>query len=162
MCAFINFGPGSFLIHLTLVSLSQALFCTLFPALYVCVLALLLCFVGALIGRAIFGGQFFRCSFDVTYPAGKAVCSGVQLDLEIGVMLPRVWISPAYNFDDIGRSVMTMLRVNSNKMADIYRDGMDITGQDQSPYHNFSQGNSIFFVAYVVLANFFVMNVIAS
>jgi hypothetical protein len=140
----------------------QALFCTLLPALYVCVFALLVCFVGALIGRAIFGGQFFRCSIDVTYPAGKTECSGVHLDSEMGVMFPRAWLSPAYNFDDIGRSVMTMLRVNSNKIADIYRDGMDVTGRDHSPYHNYSQGSSIFFVAYVVLANFFIMNVFAS
>jgi hypothetical protein len=47
------------------------------------------------------------------------MCSGVHHDSELGVMLPRAWLSPAYNFDDIGRSVMTMLRVNSNKIADI-------------------------------------------
>jgi hypothetical protein len=144
------------------VVLLQALFGTLLPALYVCVFALLLCFVGALLGRAIFGGQFFRCSFDIAYPAGKAMCSGVYLDLETGVMLPRAWLSPAYNFDDIGRSVMTMLCLNSNKIADIFHDGMDVTGRDNNPYHNYSQGSSIFFVAYIVLANFFIMNVFAS
>jgi hypothetical protein len=78
------------------------------------------------------------------------------------MILPRAWISPAHNFDDIGRSVMTMLRVNSNKLADIYRDGMDVTGRDKSPYANYSQGSSAFFVAYIVLANLFVMNVYAS
>lgn len=140
----------------------QALFSALLPALYLCVLSLLLCLVGALVGRAVFGFKFFRCSFDAEYPAGKMACAGTHLDFETGVMLPRAWLNPDYNFDDVGRAVMTMLRVNSNKFADIYRDGMDITFRDRSPSLNYSHSTSIFFISYVVLANFFIMNIFAA
>ena len=55
-----------------------------------------------------------------------------------------------------------MIRVTSNKLADIYRDSMDVTARDTSPALNYTQGNSIFFVVYVLVVNFFVMNVFAA
>ena len=124
--------------------------------------ALLSCLVSGLVARAAFSNQFFQCTFDAEFPSGKAACSGSHADLDTGVLFPRAWVSPAYNFDDIGTAVKTMIRVTSNKLADIYRDSMDVTARDTSPALNYTQGNSIFFVVYVLVVNFFVMNVFAA
>ena len=89
-------------------------------------------------------------------------CAGLYVSQDSGLLLPRAWLSPNYNFDDIGSAVMAMLRISSNKLEDIYRDSLDVTAINISPSPNHSQENSIFFVAYVVVVNFYIMNVFAA
>ena len=118
--------------------------------------------VFAIIGMALFGDLLFRCSYGAEYPEGKTECSGYEVDLTRGILVPRAWYSPHYNFDSFPSAMRTIFRITFVKYIHIMRDCMDITSLDVSLLELNSQHFSIYFVAYILLGFYFIMNVFIS
>ena len=137
----------------------QALIATLPPMAYVIFLWLMLAVVFALLGMALFGDLLFRCSSGAEYPEGKAECSGYQSESSVGILLPRAWYSPSYNFDSFPTALLTLFRITFVKYIDIMRDAMDISWKDTSPMQMNSPHHSLYFVVYILLSAYFIMNV---
>ena len=90
---------------------------------------------------------------------GRAACAGVHFDAASGVALPRAWFAPEHSFEGLGRAMRTMIRVSSGKLADVLRDSMAAGGRDVSPSPGLSRAHGAFFVAFVVLVNYFILNI---
>lgn len=137
----------------------DALVATMAPVAYVILFACATFAVFSLIGMGLLGGKLFSCSMPgAEWPGGKLECSGNHLDLETGVMFPRAWIKPTYNFDSSAESVVTLYRMSTNKYVAILAASKDITDFDQSPLDNNSAYMSLFFVVYMIVGYLFVMN----
>ncbi len=132
--------------------------CTLLPVSYVMGFGCVITVVFAIIGKGVFGGLMYRCSYGVSYPQGKMECSGFFVDQNQGIVYPCAWYKPAYHFDSFYQSTLTLVRVLTLKYVDIMRDGMDVTSQDVSPMHEFSRWNCLFFVSYIVIGPVVIMN----
>lgn len=101
----------------------------------------------------------YLCSYGAEYPLGKPDCSGVEIDASRGILMPRAWYKPTYHFDSLAQATLTLFRITTVKYVDILRSAMDITNSNMSPSPGFSSQNSIFFVCYLIVGAFFVMNV---
>ena len=143
----------------TTFSWPQALVFTLPPLAYIVALWMLFVIVFAIIGMAMFGDLLFRCTYGAEYPEGKTECSGSEVDLSRGILVPRAWYSPPYNFDSFPTAMLTLFRITFVKFIDIMRDCMDITSLDVSLLELNSQHFSLYFVAYILLGFYFIMNV---
>ena len=137
----------------------QALVATLPPMAYVVALWMIVVVVFAILGMAIFGELLFRCTYGAEYPAGKVECSGYETDVSRGILMPRAWITPTYNFDSFSAAMLTLFRITFVKFIDIMSDAMDITSKDVSPLEMYSQYHCLYFVAYILFGFYFIMNV---
>lgn len=89
----------------------DALVATIAPVTYVIVFACTTFAVFSLVGMGLFGGKMFYCSTPgAEYPGGKTECSGSHVDMDSGIMKPRAWIKPTYNFDSSTSSFVTLYR----------------------------------------------------
>ena len=73
-------------------------------------------------------------------------------------MQPRSWYNPSQNFDNFPRAMMSLFTCATLKYYYVLQPAMDMTELDLSPSPNFSRRNFYFFLAYVICANFFIMN----
>ncbi len=137
----------------------QALFATLPPIAYVIALWVFVFLFFAIVAMGSFGGRLYLCSYGAEYPQGKRECSGIEIDSSRGILVPRAWYKPSYHFDSIVQATLTLFRITTVKYVDILRATMDITEVDISPSKGHSSQNSIFFVFYLIVGTFFVMNV---
>lgn len=117
---------------------------------------------------SLFGGRFYLCSTPgAEYPGGKAECSGWHiLEVENGhaaYMVPRSWDNPSfYHFDDFSHSILTIYRMGTMKYVSIMHAATDVTYVDKSPSENFNPAFSLFFVSFLILGGFFVINIIVA
>ena len=142
-----------------MTSWAQALVATLPPIGYVIGLWIFVFLVFAIVGMGVFGGRMFLCSYGAEYPAGKTECSGSQIDPSTGILMPRAWYKPTYHFDSLAQATLTLFRITTVKYVDIIRAAMDVTDINVSPSTDFSPQNCIFFICYIIVGAFFVMNV---
>eukprot|EP00292_Cryptomonas_paramecium_P002375 CAMPEP_0113679684 /NCGR_PEP_ID=MMETSP0038_2-20120614/10806_1 /TAXON_ID=2898 /ORGANISM="Cryptomonas paramecium" /LENGTH=1270 /DNA_ID=CAMNT_0000597793 /DNA_START=83 /DNA_END=3891 /DNA_ORIENTATION=- /assembly_acc=CAM_ASM_000170 len=139
--------------------LLEALFATLPPMGYVIWLWMMFLVVFALIGMGLFGGLMFTCSYGASFPQGKTECSGVEADLTRGIIMPRAWIVPNYNFDNTPTAILTLFRITYVNFVSNMFAVVDITYKNTSPSPSYSFHFCLYFIAYLLLAAFFIMNV---
>jgi hypothetical protein len=148
-----------------MVVLINAFIGTLQPIGYVVMYTLFTYAVFALLGMSFFGGRFYSCSTPgAEYPGGKCLCSGSHaLEASNTVyMVPRCWDNPRFHFDDLSTSLLTVYRLGTMKYIDIMNTGMDVTSIDQSPKQFFSAEFAMFFVGFIILGGFFVINIVVA
>ncbi len=136
----------------------QALICTVPPVSYLLGFSFLIYTSFTILGKGLFAGRMFRCSFGAEFPEGKTECAGLYVDTTLGIMYPRSWFTPKYNFDTIHQASLTIFRIQTLKYVDIMRDCMDITLLNFSPSRNNSPWNSIFFVLCIFVGPIIIMN----
>ena len=148
-----------------MVILVNAFIGTLQPIAYVILYAVVTYSVFALMAMSIFGGHFYKCSTPgAEFPSGKAHCAGSHA-LEIGAtayLVPRSWDNPSFHFDDFSTSVLTIYRMGTMKYVQVMYTAMDMTTLDQSPRQNHSALAAMFFVVFIILGGFFVVNIIVA
>jgi len=126
------------------------------------------CQVFSLLAMSLFGGRFFLCSTPgAEYPGGKMECSGSHtLEADDGVstyLVPRSWDNPSrFHFDDFSHSFLTIYRLGTMKYVSIMYAAMDVTYIDTSPSENFNPAFALFFVLFLILGGFFVVNIIVA
>ena len=141
----------------------NTLFGTLRPVLYVIEFILFDFLVFGLVGMGLYGGKFYHCSDPGTL--GNVDCSGAFVDPStlsgtIGVLFPRAWVRPAYNFDTFGNSILTLFRISMvGKTTDIINAAMAITNLDENPSTNYSTSNFLFFMVFISINSILGMNI---
>jgi len=72
---------------------------------------------------------------------------------------PNSWINQPYNFDHLGNSLMTLFVLSSiDGWVDIMYAGVDIVGVDMQPQENHSEGLVLFFILFLLIGGFFIIN----
>ena len=141
----------------------MALFSALACLANVAVVCLFLWLSFGIMAVQLFKGSFYYC----TDPSvdNRAECGGVFFTQEVTplgvrwVETPQEWVQLRYHFDNLAVSMLTLFEVAVGEgWAVIMFSGIDARGVDLNPKHNANPQNALFFVCFVVVGQFFAMN----
>ncbi|KAM7394509.1 hypothetical protein PAMP_021307 [Pampus punctatissimus] len=106
--------------------------------------------VFGILGVQLFKGKFFYCDVaDVSNITNKTQC------LEAG----HRWIRRKYNFDNLGQALMSLFVLScKDGWVSIMYDGLDAAGVDQQPIRNNNPWMLLFFISFLLIVSFFVLN----
>ncbi|XP_053195485.1 voltage-dependent T-type calcium channel subunit alpha-1G [Scomber japonicus] len=106
--------------------------------------------VFGILGVQLFKGKFFYCDvFDVSNITNKTQC------LEAG----HRWLRRKYNFDNLGQALMSLFVLScKDGWVSIMYDGLDAAGVDQQPIRNNNPWMLLFFISFLLIVSFFVLN----
>ncbi|XP_027874911.1 voltage-dependent T-type calcium channel subunit alpha-1G-like isoform X3 [Xiphophorus couchianus] len=98
----------------------------------------------------LFKGKFFYCDgLNVSNITNKTEC------LEAGYH----WIRRKYNFDNLGQALMSLFVLScKDGWVSIMYDGLDAVGVDQQPKRNNNPWMLLFFISFLLIVSFFVLN----
>ncbi|XP_049576460.1 voltage-dependent T-type calcium channel subunit alpha-1H isoform X2 [Syngnathus scovelli] len=106
--------------------------------------------VFGILGVQLFKGKFFHCDgFNVTGITNKTQC------LDAG----HRWLRRKYNFDNLGQALMSLFVLScKDGWVSIMYDGLDAVGVDQQPVRNNNPWMLLFFISFLLIVSFFVLN----
>ncbi|KAM9857400.1 voltage-dependent T-type calcium channel subunit alpha-1H-like [Aulostomus maculatus] len=106
--------------------------------------------VFGILGVQLFKGKFFYCDGrDVSNIANKTQC------LDAGYR----WMRRKYNFDNLGQALMSLFVLScKDGWVSIMYDGLDAVGVDQQPIRNNNPWMLLFFISFLLIVSFFVLN----
>uniref|UniRef100_A0A4W6FBA2 Voltage-dependent L-type calcium channel subunit alpha n=1 Tax=Lates calcarifer TaxID=8187 RepID=A0A4W6FBA2_LATCA len=123
----------------------------------------LLQFMFACIGVQLFKGKFFSCTDNSKQT--QAECRGSYImykDRDVGKpeRASRVWENSEFNFDDVLQGMMALFAVSTFEgwPGLLYR-AIDSHAEDVGPIYNYRVVISIFFIIYIIIIAFFMMNI---
>uniref|UniRef100_M4A9M9 Voltage-dependent L-type calcium channel subunit alpha n=1 Tax=Xiphophorus maculatus TaxID=8083 RepID=M4A9M9_XIPMA len=123
----------------------------------------LLQFMFACIGVQLFKGKFFYCSDSSKQT--QAECRGSYImykDGDVGKpgKAQRIWENSDFNFDDVLQGMMALFAVSTFEgwPGLLYR-AIDSHAEDVGPIYNYRVVISIFFIIYIIIIAFFMMNI---
>uniref|UniRef100_A0A672YU96 Voltage-dependent L-type calcium channel subunit alpha n=1 Tax=Sphaeramia orbicularis TaxID=375764 RepID=A0A672YU96_9TELE len=124
---------------------------------------MLLNFMFACIGVQLFKGKFYSCT-DVS-KLTEEECQGFFLkhmdnSLQDTVLAPREWLNSDFNFDNVLYGMLALFTVSTFEGWPklLYR-AIDSDQEDMGPVFNNRVDVSIFFIIYIILIAFFMMNI---
>ncbi|XP_069795822.1 voltage-dependent L-type calcium channel subunit alpha-1D-like isoform X10 [Narcine bancroftii] len=123
----------------------------------------LLQFMFACIGVQLFKGKFYRCTDEAKqFPKD---CKGTFIlykdgEVDQPVIRDRVWYNSDYNFDNVLSAMMALFTVSTFEgwPALLYK-AIDSNGENIGPIYNNRVEISIFFIIYIIIIAFFMMNI---
>ncbi|XP_041081104.1 voltage-dependent L-type calcium channel subunit alpha-1D-like [Polyodon spathula] len=123
----------------------------------------LLQFMFACIGVQLFKGKFYRCTDEAkTIPEE---CKGTYVvykdgDVNHPMVRNRIWRNSDYNFDNVLSAMMALFTVSTFEgwPALLYK-AIDSNGENIGPVYNNRVEISIFFIIYIIIIAFFMMNI---
>jgi hypothetical protein len=132
------------------------------PACINVVLVVGMCFlVFAIVGQTFFGGLFYYCAGDGEidkYSLDRDECIGTFTD-DGGNAVDREWVNYPSNFDNVAVAMTTLFEVASLEMwPEIMAMARDVTEVDKHPVRDAAFGYSFFFVLFIFIGSFFVIN----
>ncbi|XP_075889957.1 voltage-dependent T-type calcium channel subunit alpha-1G isoform X3 [Nelusetta ayraudi] len=103
-----------------------------------------------ILGVQLFKGKFFVCQGeDVRNITNKSDC----------LLASYRWVRHKYNFDNLGQALMSLFVLASKDgWVDIMYDGLDAVGVDQQPVMNFNPWMLLYFISFLLIVAFFVLN----
>ncbi|KAJ8001628.1 hypothetical protein DPEC_G00171450 [Dallia pectoralis] len=103
-----------------------------------------------ILGVQFFKGKFYHCvGKDVRNITNKTGC--LQANYQ--------WINQKYNFDNLGKALMSLFVVASKDgWVEIMYQGLDAVGLDQQPIINYRQSMLLYFISFLLIVSFFVLN----
>ncbi|XP_034781997.2 voltage-dependent T-type calcium channel subunit alpha-1H-like isoform X1 [Acipenser ruthenus] len=103
-----------------------------------------------ILGVQLFKGKFYYCDgFDTKNITNKSDC--LQTNYR--------WIRRKYNFDNLGQALMSLFVLSSKDgWVNIMYDGLDAVGIDQQPVRNHNPWMLLFFISFLLIVSFFVLN----
>ncbi|KAK7929577.1 hypothetical protein WMY93_005972 [Mugilogobius chulae] len=106
--------------------------------------------VFGILGVQLFKGKFFHCEGRNLYNiTNKTQC------LEAGYR----WVRRKYNFDNLGQALMSLFVLScKDGWVSIMYDGLDAVGVDQQPIRNHNPWMLLFFISFLLIVSFFVLN----
>ncbi|KAK3601868.1 hypothetical protein CHS0354_041799 [Potamilus streckersoni] len=104
-----------------------------------------------ILGVQLFKGTFYYCKGpNIRHVSNKTQCLADRRN---------VWINQKYNFDDLGQALMALFVLASKDgWVSIMYTGLDAVGVDQQPIVNYSELRLIYFISFLLLVGFFVLN----
>ncbi|XP_074714078.1 LOW QUALITY PROTEIN: voltage-dependent L-type calcium channel subunit alpha-1F-like [Strix uralensis] len=123
----------------------------------------LLQFMFACIGVQLFKGKFYSCTDEAKHTPGE--CKGTFLvykdgDVSHPAVRERLWHNSDFNFDNVLAGMMALFTVSTFEgwPALLYK-AIDANAEDQGPIYNYRVEISIFFIVYIIVIAFFMMNI---
>ncbi|XP_068104418.1 voltage-dependent L-type calcium channel subunit alpha-1F isoform X4 [Hyperolius riggenbachi] len=123
----------------------------------------LLQFMFACIGVQLFKGKFFSCTDEAKHLPGD--CKGTFIvykdgDVTHPMVRERIWHNSDFNFDNVLSGMMALFTVSTFEgwPALLYK-AIDANGENVGPIYNYRVEISIFFIVYIIIIAFFMMNI---
>ncbi|XP_039216843.1 voltage-dependent L-type calcium channel subunit alpha-1D isoform X10 [Crotalus tigris] len=123
----------------------------------------LLQFMFACIGVQLFKGKFYRCTDEAKQ--NPVDCRGIFIvykdgDMDSPMVRERQWQNSDFNFDNVLTAMMALFTVSTFEgwPALLYR-AIDSNGENVGPIYNYRVEISIFFIIYIIIIAFFMMNI---
>ncbi|XP_066566462.1 voltage-dependent L-type calcium channel subunit alpha-1D [Amia ocellicauda] len=123
----------------------------------------LLQFMFACIGVQLFKGKFYSCTDEAKHTPEQ--CKGtfiVYKDGDVGhpMVRERVWHNSDFNFDNVLAGMMALFTVSTFEgwPALLYK-AIDANAENEGPIYNYRVEISIFFIVYIIIIAFFMMNI---
>ncbi|XP_064071851.1 voltage-dependent T-type calcium channel subunit alpha-1G-like isoform X2 [Vanessa tameamea] len=140
----INRAPGLKLVVQTLLS-------SLRPIGNIVLICCTFFIIFGILGVQLFKGAFFYCEgANIKTVRNKSDCLAID---------GNVWVNRKYNFDDLGKALMSLFVLSSRDgWVNIMYTGLDAVGVDQQPIINYSEWRLLYFIAFILLVGFFVLN----
>eukprot|EP01050_Picozoa_sp_SAG11_P014953 SAG11_NODE_1893_length_4102_cov_4.762678_1_plen_891_part_00 len=119
----------------------------------------------ALLGMSFFKGKFFHCN-DPAFPPGQyrfnesdpCTSEVTFFDEERGLIISREWVNQDMNFDNIGYAFLSLFVFATGEgWPDVMFNACDTTEIDYQPLKNNNPVAAVFFVLYVTVSGFFIM-----
>ncbi|XP_021706158.1 voltage-dependent T-type calcium channel subunit alpha-1G isoform X4 [Aedes aegypti] len=140
----INRAPGLKLVVQTLLS-------SLRPIGNIVLICCTFFIIFGILGVQLFKGTFYYCE-------GENI-KGVKNKTECLSIEGNVWVNRKYNFDDLGKALMSLFVLSSRDgWVNIMYTGLDAVGVDQQPVVNYNEWRLLYFIAFILLVGFFVLN----
>ncbi|XP_068939098.1 voltage-dependent L-type calcium channel subunit alpha-1F, partial [Petaurus breviceps papuanus] len=123
----------------------------------------LLQFMFACIGVQLFKGKLYSCTDEAKHTPTE--CKGTFLvypdgDVAHPVMRQRVWQNSDFNFDNVLSAMMALFTVSTFEgWPSLLYKAIDAHAEDQGPIYNYRLEISIFFIVYIIIIAFFMMNI---
>ncbi|CAK5074678.1 unnamed protein product [Meloidogyne enterolobii] len=104
-----------------------------------------------ILGVQLFKGTMFHC-------VGPHV-QNVSTRSECLIDPNNRWINHRYNFDNLGQALMSLFVLSSKDgWVSIMYQGIDAVGVDMQPIENYNEWRMIYFISFLLLVGFFVLN----
>uniref|UniRef100_A0A8C1TA45 Voltage-dependent L-type calcium channel subunit alpha n=1 Tax=Cyprinus carpio TaxID=7962 RepID=A0A8C1TA45_CYPCA len=123
----------------------------------------LLQFMFACIGVQLFKGKFYRCTDEAKNTPEQ--CKGTFVvykdgDVSHPMVRERIWINSDFNFDNVLMGMMALFTVSTFEgwPALLYK-AIDANAENHGPIYNYRVEISIFFIVYIIIIAFFMMNI---
>ncbi|KAG8186903.1 hypothetical protein JTE90_022871 [Oedothorax gibbosus] len=123
----------------------------------------LLNFMFGVIGVQLFKGKFFSCNDGSKL--SKDECQGQYIiyqggDITKPVAEDRKWDRYKFNFDDVAKAMLTLFTVSTFEgWPQLLYVAIDSKAEDTGPYHNYRPMVAIFFIIYIIIIAFFMVNI---
>ncbi|XP_062975001.1 voltage-dependent L-type calcium channel subunit alpha-1F [Elgaria multicarinata webbii] len=123
----------------------------------------LLQFMFACIGVQLFKGKFYSCTDEAKHT--PAECKGTFIvykdgDVAHPMVRERMWLNSEFNFDNVLSGMMALFTVSTFEgwPALLYK-AIDANAENEGPIYNYRVEISIFFIVYIIIIAFFMMNI---
>uniref|UniRef100_A0A6I8NSM7 Voltage-dependent L-type calcium channel subunit alpha n=1 Tax=Ornithorhynchus anatinus TaxID=9258 RepID=A0A6I8NSM7_ORNAN len=123
----------------------------------------LLQFMFACIGVQLFKGKFYSCTDEAKHNPGE--CKGTFIvyqdgDVNHPMVRERVWHNSDFNFDNVLAGMMALFTVSTFEgWPDLLYKAIDAHAENQGPIYNYRVEISVFFIVYIIIIAFFMMNI---
>ncbi|XP_037540882.1 voltage-dependent L-type calcium channel subunit alpha-1D [Nematolebias whitei] len=123
----------------------------------------LLQFMFACIGVQLFKGKFYRCSDDAKSSPDE--CKGTYIlynngDAALPMVKERIWHNSDFNFDNVLMAMMALFTVSTFEgWPTLLYKAIDSNRENMGPIYNYRIEISIFFIIYIIIIAFFMMNI---
>uniref|UniRef100_A0A3B3Z834 Voltage-dependent L-type calcium channel subunit alpha n=1 Tax=Periophthalmus magnuspinnatus TaxID=409849 RepID=A0A3B3Z834_9GOBI len=123
----------------------------------------LLQFMFACIGVQLFKGKFYRCTDEAKSSPDE--CKGTYIlyttgDTALPVVRERLWYNSDFNFDNVLMAMMALFTVSTFEgWPTLLYKAIDSNRENMGPIYNYRVEISIFFIIYIIIIAFFMMNI---
>ncbi|XP_017324467.1 calcium channel, voltage-dependent, L type, alpha 1S subunit, b isoform X2 [Ictalurus punctatus] len=124
---------------------------------------MLLNFMFSCIGVQLFKGKFYYCTDPLKLT--EVECRGtyvhhVQNTLHDMEVRGREWVNSDFNFDNVLKAMLTLYTVSTFEgWPELLYKAIDSDAEDRGPVYNNRVDISIFFIIYIIIIAFFMMNI---
>ncbi|XP_056413583.1 voltage-dependent L-type calcium channel subunit alpha-1S isoform X2 [Hyla sarda] len=123
----------------------------------------LLQFMFSCIGVQLFKGKFYSCTDETKITQEE--CRGYFFDAKEGdptqlQMKPRMWMHSDFHFDNVLSGMMSLFTISTFEgWPQLLYRAIDSHTEDMGPIYNYRIEIAVFFIIYIILIAFFMMNI---
>ncbi|XP_019720716.1 voltage-dependent L-type calcium channel subunit alpha-1D [Hippocampus comes] len=123
----------------------------------------LLQFMFACIGVQLFKGRFYSCTDEAKHTPDE--CKGTFVvykdgDINHPIMKERIWQNSDFNFDNVLMGMLALFTVSTFEgWPQLLYRAVDANAINHGPIYNYRVEISIFFIIYIIIIAFFMMNI---
>ncbi|CAF3697645.1 unnamed protein product [Rotaria sordida] len=140
----IHRAPGLKLVVQTLLS-------SLRPICYIVIICCIFFIIFGILGVQLFKGKFYYCEGPFAHK--------VRTRQQCEAMSDHRWKNQQYNFDNLGRALLTLfILALKDGWVQIMYNGIDAVDVEMQPIKNYSETKSIYFISFILIVSFFLLN----